>query len=226
MWKEGEDMKTPSNEALSVSNDGREVEVALGAAPAGRLEFPNGAAHLTLRADPRLDRMARARFEGSPPKATLVGERLTLRYPRIGRPFDWRRRRADVTLSASLPWEIEVPGGAASVDADLRPVELLGLRIGGGSSEVEVLLPPPIGTVPVSIGGGASNVRLLRPEDVPVRLDVRGGASKLAFDAQSFGAIGGRTRLQSDRYDDQADRYEITVGGGASKLTVGTVAAR
>jgi hypothetical protein len=56
-----------------------------------------------------------------------------------------------------------------------------------------------------------------------VRLQVRGGASKLAFDEQSFGAIGGRTQLQSEGFREAADRYEFTVGGGASHLTVATV---
>jgi hypothetical protein len=56
-----------------------------------------------------------------------------------------------------------------------------------------------------------------------VRLQVRGGASKLAFDEQSFGAIGGRTQLQSEGFREAADRYEITIGGGASHVTVATL---
>lgn len=209
-----------SSSALTVGPDGREVEVALGAAPAGRLVFANGLAHLTLRADPGLDRLVRARFEGSPPIARLDGETLTFRYPRVPRPFDWRQRRGDVTLSTSVPWEIDVRGGAAAVEADLRAVHLLSLRIGAGASGIEIELPPPVGAVSVAIGGGASNVRLVRPAEVPVRLQIRGGSSKLAFDEEAFGAVGGRTRLQSPGFDEQADRYEISVGGGASRLTV------
>ena len=218
-------MHDATNGPLTVSADGNDISVALGAAPAGRLQFANGTAHLTLRTDPDLDQMLRAHFEGSAPKASMTRETLTFRYPRVGRPFDWRRRRAEVTLTTAVPWEIDVRGGAAQVDADLRGVELLGFRI-GGCSGIEVLLPPPIGIVPISIGGGASDVRLLRPDEVPVRLQIRGGASQLAFDDERFGAIGGRVRLQSDGFDERADRYEITVGGGASKLTIGTVAAR
>ena len=75
-----------------------------------------------------------------------------------------------------------------------------GLHIGSGASGVEITLPPPIGAVPVAIGGGASDVRISRPAEVPVRLQVRGGASHLEFDEQSFGAIGGRSQLQSDGF--------------------------
>jgi hypothetical protein len=211
------------NDALTITDEGRDVTVALGAAPAGRLSFPHGAPQLTLRAEPDLDAMLRARFEGSPPKASLDAESIVFRYPRISRPFEWRSRRGEISLSTTVPWEIEIPGGAASVEAELQGLELLGLRIGGGASQVEVALPPPIGAVPVAIGGGASQVRLRRPAEVPVRLQVRGGASKLAFDEQSFGAIGGRTQLQSEGFREAADRYEITIGGGASHLTVTTV---
>ncbi len=215
-------MNTPTHDdPLGVSEDGRDVEVAVGAAPAGRLVFANGAANLTLRADAQLDRMARARFEGSPPKAGLERETLTFRYPRVGRPFDWRRRRADVAITTSVPWEIDVRSGVASMNADLRGVELLSLRI-GGASDVEIVLPPPTGSIAVAIGGGASNVSVLRPPEVPVWLHVKGGASKLAFDDESFGAVGGSVRLQSDGFNDEADRYEISVRGGASRLTIGS----
>jgi hypothetical protein len=210
-------------DALTISEDGRTVVVALGAAPAGRLSFPHGAPQMTLRAVSELDAMLRATFEGTPPKATLDAESIVFRYPRVTRPLEWRSRRGEVSLTTTVPWEIEIPGGAAKVDADLHGLELLGLRIGGGASQVEIALPPPVGAVPIAIGGGASRVTVRRPAEVPVRLQVRGGASNLAFDEQSFGAIGGRTQLQSEGFREAADRYEFTVGGGASHLTVATL---
>ena len=49
-----------------------------------------------------------------------------------------------------------------------------------------------------------------------------GGASQLAFDDQSLGAVGGRTVLASGGFADAADRYEIRFTGGASQVTVAT----
>src|SRR5262245_31567404 len=212
---------TDTTKQLRVNDDGHEVSVAMGAAPAGRLVFANGCPSLTLRADAAISEMAHARFTGTPPKASLDGETLTFRYPRISRPLEWRSRRGDVILSTSVPWDVDISGGAASVEVDLAGLELLAFRIGGGASEVTIQLPPPVGTVPVSIGGGASNVTVRRPAEAPVRLQIRGGASKLAFDEMSLGAVGGRTQLQSEGFRESHDRYEITIGGGASKLTVG-----
>ena len=47
-----------------------------------------------------------------------------------------------------------------------------------------------------------------------------GGASKLALDDQHFGAIGGETRLESPDYAAAMDRYEITITGGATNVTI------
>ncbi len=207
------------SDMLRIEDGGREVWVAHGAAPAGRLHFVNGAAGLTLNASSELDTMLHARFGGTPPKTSMDAETVTFGYPRLSRPFEWRGRSADVQVSTKVPWEIDLRGGA-NVTADLRGLELLEFRIDGGASQVEIELPPPIGAVQVSIRGGASQVRIRRPGEVPVRVQVRGGAAQLTVDEQTFGAIGGKTQLQSDGFREEGDRYEISIGGGASKLTV------
>ena len=51
-------------------------------------------------------------------------------------------------------------------------------------------------------------------------MDLKGGASRLNFDEQSFDAVGGKVRLQSPGFDGAADRYEIEVSGGASEVTI------
>jgi hypothetical protein len=163
-------------DALTITEDGHNVVVALGAAPAAKLTFPHGAPQLTISAVPDLDALLSARFEGSPPKASLDAESIVFKYPRISRPFEWRTRRGEISLSTTVPWEIEIPGGAARVDAKLHGIELLGLRIGGGASEVEIALPPPVGAVPVAIGGGASQVAVRRPAEV--RCGSRSGVAR------------------------------------------------
>jgi hypothetical protein len=154
MMREG---TTTMTDALTISEDGRDVSVALGAAPAGRLTFPHGAPLLTIKAVSDLDAMLRERFEGSPPKASLDAESIVSGI------------RGSVVRSSGGPGEATScarrrflgdrdPGEAANCDADLRGLELLGLRIGGGASQVEISLPPPIGAVAVAIGGGVSHV--------------------------------------------------------------------
>jgi hypothetical protein len=81
-------------------------------------------------------------------------------------------------------------------------------------------LPEPTRHVAVRIDGGASNVRFIRPNGVPARLQIGGGASRLEFDRELFGAIDGRIRLQSAGFEEASGRYDVVVGGGASRLTV------
>jgi hypothetical protein len=212
-----------TTEGLRVGDGGRDIVVHLAAAQAGRLHLESGVARLMLRAERRLGYMMQARFEGPPPNVRREGETLTIRYPRALHPFEWRRRRGDVSLNASIPWDVSMKGGMSQVVADLQDIDLRSLQFGGGVSDVEALLPPPGQPVTVELGGGVSNVRLLRPAEVPVRLRISGGASKLQFDQDFFGAVGGRTRLQSDGFDDATVRYDIAIRGGASRLTVGSI---
>jgi hypothetical protein len=108
----------------------------------------------------------------------------------------------------------------SDVQADLERLELTEIEVSGGTSRLELRLPPPRTTVPVSIGGGASEVEVVRPEGVPVRVRVGGGASKLTIDDLSLGSVGGKTERRSPDYDGAEERYDIRIGAGASKLTV------
>jgi hypothetical protein len=119
-----------------------------------------------------------------------------------------------------VPSEVEVRGGVYKVEANLSGLKLASLVLTRGLSDVDLTLPEPSGVVPVRLTGGASEVNIRRPAGVEAHLSVKGGASKLTFDEQSFDAVGGKLRLRSPGYDSVSDRYEIEVSGGASKITV------
>ena len=203
-------------------NGVKDYTAPLGSITHGRLQFTRGAANVTLRVDSSMGDLYRARFDGPPPEVHARDGAVTIRYPRTFHPFDWRKRTADITLNAAILWEIEFRGGLSRLDADLSVLGLGSFEITGGASGVALTLPRPSGTVPVRVSGGASDVSIHRPEGVAARISVGRGASKLAFDEQRFGAIGGETRLQTNDYDGAADRYDVEVTGGASKLSVGT----
>jgi hypothetical protein len=113
-----------------------------------------------------------------------------------------------------------VRGGASRLLADLSRLRLGSLKVDGGVSRLEVVLPAPSGTVSVVIVGGASNVAIRRPEGVAARLRVDGGATNLTFDDRHIGAAGGELDLQSRDYDGAADRYDIAITGGANNVNV------
>ena len=203
-------------------NGAKDYTVPLGSITHGRLQFTRGAANVVLLADSSMGDLYRARFDGPPPEVHAREGAVTVRYPRTFHPFDWRKRTAEVTLNPAIPWQIEFHGGLSRLDADLSVLELGSFEVTGGASGVAVTLPRPSGTVAVRVSGGASDVTIHRPEGVAARIRVGRGVSKLAFDEQRFGAIGGETRLQTIDYDGAADRYDLEVTGGASKLSIDT----
>jgi len=183
------------------------------------------AAGVTIGADPSMREPYRASFEGPAPKVRVEDGTVTIRYRRRGLPpFDRRTHASTITLNGSLGWRIEAGGGLNDVTAELDAVQLLALEVEGGARELVLSLPRPWRTVPVRLAGGASNTTIHRPASVAARVHVRGGTKQLQVDDQRFGAVGGETLWQSPDYDTAGHRYEITVVGGASTVTVDTVA--
>ena len=127
-------------------------------------------------------------------------------------------------MSAAIPWRIEIRGGASEVVAELGGLDLSGLEVRGGASLFRVELPEPSGTVPVRISGGASEIIVRRPAGVAARVRLKGWASQLTFDDQSFGGVGNDVRLQSPGYEDAPRRYDVEVSGSASDITLTTPA--
>jgi hypothetical protein len=197
----------------------------LGSLSSGHLLFVSGASNVTVHADPSMEDLYRARFEGQVPTVRVRGDTISIEYPRFS-PFDqryyWLERPAEVALNASIPWHIEVRGSTSRLTADLREVRLGSLKLAGGASRIEIMLPRPLGTVPVHILGGASNVAIHRPEGVAARIHASGGATNLSFDEKHFGAIGGDVNVQSPDYDVALKRYNIEVTGGANNMTLDT----
>jgi hypothetical protein len=194
----------------------------LGSAERGHLEFARGAARVTIAAGAEPDDLASARFDGSMPMVFADDGRLTIEYPRVS-PSDWlhpSRRAAEVALNPSIPWELVFSGGVAKLRGDLGDLQVRGLEIRRGANDVRIDLPAPVGVVPIRIGGGASKVTLRRPAGTAVIVAVEGGTSKLEFDDERHGSLGGPTRLASPGATEAVNRYEIEIGGGASQLSI------
>ncbi len=197
-----------------------EFSTPLGSAESGRLVFAKGADRITLRATSGMDDLYRASFEGAIPKVEVEGGAVTFRYSKRFGLFEWRRQSGEVILNSGVPWEVEMRGGASGVEADLTGSKISSFVLKGGISDFSLVLPEPSGIVPIRLSGGASKVGIRRPAGVEARVSVKGGAAKLAFDEQSFDAVGWSVRLQSPGYDGATDRYDIELSGGASEISI------
>jgi len=214
-----------SGEELARLRAGPEGEGGIWSAPlgdleSGRLVVSSGITRLTVRADAGMAELYRARFEGPLPDVKAKDGVVTFRYPRLLGVLDWRKRMADVALSAAIPWEIAIQGGASEITAELGGLDLAGLEVKGGMSTIRLELPAPSRVVPVRIGGGASEIVVRRPAGVAARVHLKGWASAFAFDEQTFSSVGGDVRLHSPGYDGTAPGYDIEVASSASAVTI------
>jgi DNA-binding MarR family transcriptional regulator len=195
------------------------LSAPLGAIAEASLEFANGASALRIAASESATQLYQAAFEGPQPNVRVQDGSVTFRYKRMGL-FDWAKHSGTVSLAARIPWSIELRGGVANAIVDARGLVLREISIGGGASNTGCLLPAPRGTVRVCFDGGVNRVKIERPDDVPVQLIAQGGANRLEFDGQRFGAVGGNVRLASPGWEVASDRYAIEVRGGASRLEI------
>jgi DNA-binding MarR family transcriptional regulator len=199
-----------------------EFATPLGSVTSGHLVFERGISKVMVGADPSMGELFRARFDDPPPRVQTREGTVAIRQRKRRLQFlDQKEHVGEIMLNASVPWGIEVRGGASGLAADLDRLKLRSLEIKGGGSEIELKLPPPSGDVQVRFFGGISDCTIRRPTSVALRIRVSGGASKLAFDGQHIGATGDEIRLQSPGYDGADDRYDVEVLGGASNFTIG-----
>jgi hypothetical protein len=198
------------------------LSAALGTATAGRLVFTRGVLNLRLVADSSMQELYRARIGGRMPDITVHDGAVEVTYRHSLSNIGLGRSSIDLTLNATIPWQIWIRRGAASLSADLRRLRLTGLQVDGGVSRAELTLADPDGAVPVHVSGGASQLSIHRPKTAAVQLEVQGGTSKLTFDDSQWGAMGGPIRLHSPGYDGSGDHYAVGVGGGASRIVLDT----
>lgn len=195
--------------------------VPLGDLERGRLVVSSEGVRLTLGADDGIAELYQARFEGSAPEVSVKEGVVTVRYPRrlwvLG---GGGKRSADVKLNAAVPWEIVLQGGASQVDALLGGLDLAGLEIKGGSSQIHLKLPAPSRVVPIRISGGSSVLTVRRPAGVAARVHLKGWSSCFVFDDQNLSSAGNDVRLQSPGYDGTGPCYDIEVAGSSSMVTI------
>lgn len=210
-------------DTLSEGRGGDRFSAPLGSSRSGCLRFTGGAHGVVIRVEPNMRGLYSASFLPPIPVVAVREGAVNIRQPRprTDERLDVRSSsRADVALNATIPWDIEVRGGASRLLVDLLEAQLMALAIEGGVGSVEVVLPVPVGTVTIVIHGGASNLAIHRPTGTPARLCVEGGVTHLRFDDRSVGVAGKRVDLRQHGYVDAMDRYEVKVEGGANNLSV------
>ncbi len=193
----------------------------LGSASRGRLAFHGGMGRVTIHGGAPEGELYHARFDGRPPLVRVQDGTVTMRYRGLGL-LDWRTKDADIGLNESIPWSVDVRGGASMIDVDLRTLAVEALAVSAGGSEINVWLPRPAGLVPVRASGAGSSIQIRRPAGTAARARLRGGGSSLMLDGQY---VGGGAWVTSSPPGPTDDLFEIEASGIGSGITVECVGA-
>jgi DNA-binding MarR family transcriptional regulator len=218
--------------AAGTSGGSAGVSAPVASARTGRLVFVTGAPSVRIRAAGDLGtELYRARFEGAVPKARVRDGIVTIRYPRLawfdwrmrvaGQRIDasahWRRDRAELVLNASLPWSVELRGGATGLDADLRGLSLTSLMVAGGAGSLTVALGDPAGELSLNVSGGIRDLLVTRPVGTPTILSIEGGYRSATLDGEVVWSSG---RIETPGAASAPDRLVVAVRGGADRVTI------
>jgi len=197
----------------------------LNSVASGRLQIESGTTSVDVHGGAGSGNLYEAQFafpQGHAPEVQVNGGNVVVRG-RGGIGFNLLGRgkpSASIALNRSIPWDVEVGGGASQDDLDLRGLDLRSLKVDSGASHLDVHLPSPRGTVGVDISGGATSVDIARPEGVPVQARISGGASNLEVDSTRVATLGGSGVQTSAGWASTADRYDISISGGANNVEV------
>ncbi len=135
-----------------------------------------------------------------------------------GMPWFDRRFAWDVGLTAELPLDLRVDGGATRTVLDLRELKLRSLELHTGASGTRVVLPMAAGATAVRAEAGAAELVLEVPLGVAARIRSRMVLGSTQIDQGRFPqtALG----YESPDYASAQNRVDIDVQGGVGSLRI------
>jgi hypothetical protein len=122
-----------------------------------------------------------------------------------------------ILLNRAVRWDIRLPAGAGEQRLDLAGGAVARVDL-GGSGLIDVRLPPPQGTVPVSFTGGAAAVTVTGAG--PVRITLHKGAGSVVTPWASTNGSPTGAVLTAPSWPAARNRYSVDARAGIGALTV------
>jgi hypothetical protein len=207
------------------------VQPPTGRVLAGSLQGRTGA-YLVVRdaasrVEIRLARMPGLLYRISTPADSGLAPRVTGGEGRVRvglRPTgDHGPDTVTILLNRAVRWDIRLPAGAGEQRLDLAGGEVARVDL-GASGLIDIRLPPPDGTVPVSLTGGVGTATVTG--DGPTRLTLHEGAGAVTTPWASTNGSPRGAVLTAPGWPDTTDRYTLDAHSGIGTLTLRTEVRR
>jgi hypothetical protein len=125
-----------------------------------------------------------------------------------------------ITLDAAVSWRLALAGGTTRTIADLRGSQVTGISVTKGSDVIDLMLPRPSGSVPVTLAAGASQFVLSLPSVVPVRVTAAAGAGEISLYGQNHAGVPGGAVFTTPTWAPGKAGFDIDATAGAAHITV------
>lgn len=135
-----------------------------------------------------------------------------------GLPWLDRRSRWDVGLTAEVPLDIKLEGGASRSTLDLIDLRVRSLTLQTGASETRVRLPRAAGATSVRVEAGVASLTIEIPAGVAARIRNRMTLGSSQIDEARFPKVG--DIFQSVDYASAANRVDLDIQGGVGSIKV------
>ena len=122
-----------------------------------------------------------------------------------------------ILLNRAVRWDIRLPAGAGEQRLDLAAGQVARVDL-GASGLIDISLPPPEGTVPVSLTGGVGTATITGP--APFRVTLPEGAGEITTPWRSTNGSPAGAILTAPGWPAATDRYTLHVSAGVGTLTV------
>ncbi len=135
-----------------------------------------------------------------------------------GLPWLDRRSSWDVGLTAEVPLDLRLEGGASRTTLDLIDLRVRNLQLQTGASETRVRLPRAAGVTTVKAETGAASLTIEVPAGVAARIRNRMAIGSSQIDEARFPRIG--DIHQSVDYATAANRVDLDIQAGVGSVKV------
>jgi len=202
--------------AAAIAPASHTATAALNGRTSAGFDLIDGAKRVTVRAADLGDTLYRV----TTPETGAAMPRVDEQDGRVRLSLSGGAQAVDITLNATVLWDLRVTGGAELSTIDLSAGRVGGVDLTGGASRIALTLPRPDGTLSVRMSGGVSLFDVRAAGETPVRVRVGSGAGQVTLNGQNHNGVSAGQTFTPAEWGGAVDRIDVDAAAGMTAMTV------